>query len=75
MTTILLEETVPEKNLFKVRKYKAFLSPQEHNRILDEIFPYPIPKNTNVEIKVEVIVKEYKEPEKLDKNKEYNGVG
>ena len=74
-TTIFTTESIPEKNLKRIRKYRAFISSEETQRILDTIYPGPIPNNIDVQINTEVVIREYKEPESLNKNEQYNGIG
>lgn len=36
-TIVYVGDVIPEKNLLKVRKYKAYLSPDQKAEILDEL--------------------------------------
>lgn len=74
-TVVFIGESIPEKDIKKIRKYKAYLSKEEKAKILNEIYPGPIPDNVDVQIHAEVIIREYTDPEKGNKNRQYDGIG
>lgn len=74
-TVVFVSESIPEKGLKRVRKYKVYLSKEEKARILNEVFPGEVPANTDFQINTEVVVKEYNDPERENKNKQYDGIG
>lgn len=72
---VYIGDSIPERDLKRIRRYKAYLSKEEKAKILEELYPDSVPDNVDVQMYVDITVKEYTDPEKGNKNRQYDGIG